>query len=318
MDVRYMKGYPDQNNNTTNVDLIILDEFELLLQKKATIEEIRLIINGLAKKELLDYQDPRGNDWWLKKRTVLHKALDAKRLDVVKCLLEAGANPLIMNALGINALYNALSFTARLSSAPELLKELLAVLGMMIEKNPAVLMNKPEGGGGNGKSPLFLMGEQGQLEIFEFLLAKGAYLREKDIFEKVTALNKLIESVSYRKNLMDSTVLITHRDFLPAIEDAEESKDYVVAAVNRGQLALLKLILSKHPDYLHESFHGRTLLFRAVENNHGDIVKYLLENGAYPHSPNDEGIMPLEAATALKNEAIIAMLQNTAQAKMHR
>jgi ankyrin repeat protein len=88
----------------SNIHFEILDKVEQMMKQETTIRDIASVITVLKNNGLLNYQDNRYQG-----KTVLYKALEKRKLDIVKLLLEAGANPAVKNFSGQNALYLALS-----------------------------------------------------------------------------------------------------------------------------------------------------------------------------------------------------------------
>ena len=54
---------------------------------------------------------------------------------------------------------------------------------------------------------------------------------------------------------------------------------------------------------------GRTPLFIAVRNDHPGVVKLLLDGGAIPDIPDDQGRTAVTVAKELGNEAILRLLK---------
>lgn len=73
--------------------------------------------------------------------------------------------------------------------------------------------------------------------------------------------------------------------------------DTAIKAAYDGNLDYVKQCVESDAAYV-QSYddRGRTLLHYAAEGGHEDIVKYLLEHGAYASAQDNDGYTPVEAA----------------------
>lgn len=125
-----------------------------------------------------------------------------------------------------------------------------------------------------GGTPLFVACENGNLNMIEYLVEKGA---EIDVLDEagVAALQR----ASYRGNL----------DVVQCLVDLGANVDVVV-------------------DNDEEDVDGETPLFWACEGKSFDVVKYLVEHGADVNKENEYGETPLFKACYSGNENIVKYL----------
>ena len=82
-------------------------------------------------------------------------------------------------------------------------------------------------------------------------------------------------------------------------------------SAQRGNLDLVKfpIKMGVDPNYQHSEFMT-TLLIVSIEEEHPEIVKYLLQNGANPSQKEDFGNhTPLSMAKSTKNQQLIDLVE---------
>lgn len=96
----------------------------------------------------------------------------------------------------------------------------------------------------------------------------------------------------------------------PDLQDKDGFTALMWAAV-KGHLAVVQSLIERFNAQVNlQNTNGETALFLAVREEHDDIAKFLLQNGADPNMAclTDEGMFPLHVASAFGNGPLVALL----------
>ncbi len=140
-------------------------------------------------------------------------------------------------------------------------------------------------------NPTALTLMNGDEQNFKRLVEAGASLGPSSWYMKIACVNALTDAIEYIWMLVSPVLGIAYTT------DAE-----MFIAANYGHVEMVEFLLSKGA--------RPTTLRRAVEEQHPEIVKMLLEAGADPNEPDEyDERSTLKLATETKNEEIIGMLK---------
>ena len=184
---------------------------------------------------------------------LLHIAYQNKQMDIFDALLEAGANPNLLNE------YNeTLLLVALMDNNPDVVGKLLAA---GVDPNVSV-----------GKiPPLYIASENGYLEIVEKLLAYGANVNKDS--DSVTPLHNAIysESTNLVKTLLNAGADVnkqTNTGFAP-----------LHIACERGLIDIVGILVDAGANINAITAKGFTPIYIAASFGYDDIVEFLLEAG---------------------------------------
>lgn len=250
----------------------------------------------------LAFRDQNGN-------TALHRAVQRGNTDIVRLLLQAGADkmakgfgdatPLIMAAAcgykelvqllvdegtDISAIdgegYNVLHAAAQ-NGYPDLVRFLLECEGADIAS----------GAGTGVATPLQVAARAGWVDVVKLLLEKGASTADKGP-HGFTALHS---AASRGKAEVVKLLLDYGADSRIRTEGLSTA---LTLAATDGHRKVVKLLLDRGADIMEKGPHGYTALHLAAEEGHHDVVQLLLQRGADITATENEGSTALHLATA--------------------
>ncbi|KAF7489736.1 Leucine-rich repeat serine/threonine-protein kinase 1 [Sarcoptes scabiei] len=230
---------------------------------------------------LLGYEAQNINSQDDKGRTALHEAVIANSLECVQLLLENGANP-------------------------------------NLKQNYSDDLNQ------SGKTPLHLAVQNGRLDLVKVLLKNNANIFIRD-GNHLTA-SKLARSLkyyeicqmlrssldSYRSNLYESLAVLVHKGDMISFEDLlsktiQEIRDDLNGSIEideASNLKLLRSIVNFVP------YGSNTLLFKACQEGHQEIVEKLIDIGADSRQHPQTKYSPLYIASYHNRIQICRLLLN--------
>ncbi|XP_048133697.1 protein ACCELERATED CELL DEATH 6-like [Rhodamnia argentea] len=247
---------------------------------------------------------------------LLHVAARAGRIRTVELLLNHGMPESYFNNLGNTALHEAVK-----NGNFDLTNLLLSrCSGLLYEKNK------------EGKCPLYLAVETGDLEIFKLLL--GAVDRNEDLSSRIKGMSPVHGAVSHRRIDMlkemsnrtkelfclrdagDGTPLhlAAHLDYVEgvkflvhefprsAFKRDKEGYFPIHVACKMGRLEIVKELLRHWPntEELLDFNEGQNILHVAAKYGRASVVKYILSNPELEkliNAKDEEGNTPLHVAT---------------------
>ena len=209
------------------------------------------------------------NDHYVFFRSFLMIAIQTQNINIVKLLLENGADVNQCDEMGNNSLIVAARTQSDDSNALDIIKLLLKYNVNIKQKNipmPEQKNSLPDYEKGHtalSESIIF-----GNANVFFLLLENGASLDE------LTDINYLIKSMADLGNFTDK-----HLEILELLlsKTNDNDPDYLYEYARGGNINVIKLLIEK---YNYFDVDDRAFLASA-ENNHYDLTKYLLEkNGS--------------------------------------
>ncbi|XP_014671481.1 PREDICTED: ankyrin-1-like [Priapulus caudatus] len=244
--------------------------------------------------------------------TSLYHAACSGQLDIVNLLLEAGADPNVADSYGRTTLYRASCFGR------------LDIVRLLLETgaNPNVAETR------NGATPLMMAVKDGEEAVVRMLLSHGADANAADSQGRnslyyaafsgwLDIVRLLLEAGADPTSLYHAACLVRMdigRLLLEAGADPNVAKTNsrampLMMAVNKGDEAVVRMLLSHGADANAADSYGQTTLYQAACFDRLDIVRLLLEAGADPNvAQNMSEKMPLMMAVNKGKEAVVQML----------
>ncbi|HBL98999.1 TPA: hypothetical protein DDZ86_05150 [Candidatus Dependentiae bacterium] len=232
------------------------------LVKKNEIEKVKDFLKNNREKEIINAQNSYG-------KTPLYQACSKNYKDIVKLLLENGANPNIPNKDKETPLYWACA------------KGYLEIVKLLLEKgaNPNIANKDKE-------TPLYLTCSNNFIEITRLLLENGA---------KVNILNKNGWTSLYWaccNYKLDIVKLLLEKD--ADVNIANKNRETpLYPACYLGYLDIVELLLKKGAKVNIPGPNGWPPLYWACAQDYEDIVKLLLKKGADVNITGPNGWTPL-------------------------
>lgn len=265
--------------------------------------KVELVKMLLVHKQLIDSKTKEGST------PLICSAKGESHSEVCEVLLKAGADPLLKNEDGWNAMHLAV-----LAGNSEIVK-MLCVHKQLIDSQIK-----------EGKTPLMLAAREGDLKVFDVLLKAGADLRKIDQdgwnamhLAAINGHTEIVKILSAHKQLIDSKIKLGQTPLLLATEEGhletcevllkaganpltiyEDDWNAMHLAASEGKTKIVKLLLV-HKQLIDSKIKmGHTPLLLAAQKGHLEICEVLLKAGANPlatdensenamHSAADEG-----------------------------
>lgn len=200
-------------------------------------------------------------------RTALHWAVYNNHLEVVKVLLEYGANTEVRSG----------SFNLHIIHLAVYIRSLEMVL-LLLKHNPAWINTEcsPE------VTPAILAAILGFEEIVGHLLQVRGYVRDKTLVKPKPLTQKACFAMAAKyghANLLNVLLEFSYRLPQNCIEDRGLNLLHITAG--NGNLAAVDLVFKKYPIFLNKGdSYNQTPLFWAVKNACFEVVQYLIQQGA--------------------------------------
>lgn len=209
--------------------------------------------------------------------TALHWAAQQDRADLVRLLLDAGADARAANRYGATPLA-----VACLSAGAPVVSALLDAGA------------DPNTSSGEGQTALMTAARAGKAEVVRLLLARGATVEAKERWRGQTALMWAVAE--------------GHADVVRVLLDAganakaKTDKGFTpfLFAVRGGNQALVEAMLAAGADVNETAGEGTTALAIAIVNAHYELAAWLLDRGANPNTDMPGGTA-LHAATRTRD-----------------
>jgi ankyrin repeat protein len=204
--------------------------------------------------------------------TILHRAAEKGRKEVVALLLEEGASPDIRDRMG-----NTPVQTAAIEGHLDIVRLLFEAGANLNTTNDY------------GLTPLLNALFNDNREVATFLLRNGA-----DADYKSRQGSPALLIAAQKANLAFLDLLIAHGADMRA--KGQFNARVLHAAVTSNQLNVVKFVVSKGAEIEVKDTYGRTPLHEAVINNNHDIVAFLVSKGADFNAKDLNGYSPFKIA----------------------
>jgi ankyrin repeat protein len=275
--------------------------------------EIKDFLCNVAVK-LLEAENHQGS-----KKTPLLLAITHANVDVVKYLVERGADISVTDEYGEAPLFDAVC-SGNLGVVKYLVEEKglnvnikandgttplfkaaawsgkLEVVKYLVEKGADV--NAKDN---NGETPLFDAALFGKLDVVKYLVGKGA-----DVNAKNNDGRTPIHFAAKNSNV-DVVKFLVEKGADVNAKNNDGWTPILVAALNNSNVDVVKFLIEKGADVNTKNQYGTTPLYLATQEGHLEVVKYLLEKGADVNAKNNDGKTALDVA---ENEEIKEILRN--------
>ena len=235
----------------------------------------------------------------------LTEAISTGRLDLVKVLIEHGADPHHRNHGG-SGLLDIAAFSGR----PEIAKHLVSLgaeanvhhaaaigditlLKRLLTKDPSIV------------GPLHAAARAGQVGSVEYLLSIGASVHATHHFGH-TPLAKVAECRVPEVRLQIARLLLSHGADPDSLA-GHHGGTVLHRAIMAGDDTLAQLLLENGADPNRQDFSGKSALHHAVEKNR-KLVELVLNYSPDLSVASRSGETPLTYALRLKKTAIVKML----------
>jgi len=256
----------------------------------------------------------------LEERTALMAAASKDHLELVRALLDRGADPRYRGDGGMGALHIAAWEGHRgvvdvlLAHDPELLdlpgyREGTALLEAADRGHTELVCSLLERGADvrkqdcDGARALDSAAREGRQEVVEVLLAHEPELLDLPGFKERTAL-----MAAARGGHLELMLSLLERGADPRKVDAGGARALVHAAAN-GDRRAVEALLALDPELLNFAGPGEsTALVAAARNGHFELVRNLLERGADPYKRGAEGAQALDWAAHQGHQAVVELL----------
>ena len=251
------------------------------------------------------------------RRTALIAAIEKGHVDVVKQLLNRGADPnwVIPSNDPLLPGHSGLTLAVRFGHS--------AIVKELLRWKADASFEKTSGG-----TPLSYAASCGHVDILKQLLKAGARLTDhvmdgavRQGHEKAVEILLKVGANPNRPNIIKETLLSTasgngHLGLVKllikygaATERAQRGLTPLMWAVIRRHDEVAKWLIKHSVELETKDNGGRTALHHAVANHRLDIVKQLVASGAKVGAKNSKGITPLEIALELKNRKLVDLLR---------
>lgn len=213
---------------------------------------------------------PDNSSW-----TPLMSAAQSGRIEIVRILIQGGANPNQGNTA--NSIVEVPLTIASLSERIDVIKQLL------------------KDGATTGKDKAFLIAiRKGNQEAFDLLLDQDSPLKEA-----------LIDTARYgRKTMFDRLLGL----------DAKPSNEALIVAAQGGRLDMVKELIERGVNVNEQLLNGKTALIAAAQSGHLDLVQLFLDRGANINvtyevrRPDSEIVTALTSAIQYRHDEIALLL----------
>jgi len=144
-------------------------------------------------------------------------------------------------------------------------------------------------------------------DIFHQLVTAGAHLDQPSALDGSSPLMLSIKRnhLPAFKRLVDEGAALKRSEG-GSLRDSSEWTPFLLAAYE-GRIAILSIILSRHPEVVNEKFQGNNALHIACQRGHEACMNMLLLKGISPDEPNAAGIMPAELASTWGAKAMLGI-----------
>ncbi|QRM15421.1 ankyrin repeat protein [Mudlarkpox virus] len=202
----------------------------------------------------------------------LHQAVSAKRINIVRKLIDMGHN---VNAKDI---YHGGYYPIHLLVEDRCQGD-LSMAKLLLERGANI-----EAKDDNGYTVLFNAAKKGKTHLVKFLLEHGADIKSS------TNNTLMMYAVTSRKISTVKCIINHDIELLNA--------DSIIPALCNSDTKMLRFLIESGVDINQRNSYRKTALHYAIEkNNDANLIKILLDNNADINSTDDRGQTPLHIAT---------------------
>ncbi|KAF5975633.1 ankyrin repeat-containing protein [Fusarium bulbicola] len=280
-DAQGMNHLPDHHNRATVNGVL----FHLAVHHD-WINIIKLAIS--ADKRLLNWVDPNSGS------TALHIAIESAHVDVIKTLLDTGADPNLKDGDGLVPFAKAMRSNN------------LEIVRMLLDSGRDIMVDEPDKAGVTPFLRACLDGEKAVPVIHELLekakdkVDLNARL-PRDDKENECGRTALIIAPFLDREMEGSDSLfnlLLEHGADPNVPCAKHGNTPLSKAAGRGHVQAIRKLLEFNAQPNIVSKRGFTPLSRAAGNGHALAVRKLLDSNANPNQENHEGETALHSCSA--------------------
>ena len=252
------------------------------------------VISENSTVKAIDYQDKNGN-------TLLHKLVLKNRSDLIKSLVENGANPNIQNKEGNTIMHLAARNEVEINNFGLLLdldginfdilnndgyspltliiknNDILKFVRLVNSKNVNLNLENNE-----GLTPLLYTIQENNLKMFNILIGKGVNIN----LENKNGISPLMYAINQRNYDMFNKLIEAGANINS--KDKNNGNTLLHIAVTKKDLKLVKFLIEKGANIDLQNKYGNTPLHLAVPYGYKDIVNFLIFQGANTNIKNEK------------------------------
>lgn len=223
----------------------------------------------------------------------LNVAVLSDKMEMVKHLLKRG--------LDINSYDVDVSGHTPLTAAVQ--SKNLKMVKFLLSKDADINLMS----GYNRSTAIDIAATIGDLEIFKYLLNRGAKFNESEVQRSRILMNAAVGgNIDIVEYLLSKDIKVDSPD--------GNGKTPLIAASGRGNIGVVKLLLSKQSDINHHTTYGFSALSLAMISKRIDVIKLLLEKGAdvdkVMRFRGDKKISPVEYSKENFNKDIYKLIKS--------
>ncbi len=211
--------------------------------------------------------------------TPLHKAAEKNSTQTARVLLKHGAD---LNAL--NALHHTPLVTACACGSLETAWVMIRQSG----KIPQLIKDKA----------LLAVAEKNALKTAELMIRTGAQINSKP-----EGRSPLYQALS--QDCQDTAALLIHHNADVNTRNDLEGKTPLHAAAAAGNILMVQLLVRSGAEVNAADSDCTSPVFYAAEQRSGDMLRFLIDNGALIQARNNEGLTPLHLASGKETAEIL-------------
>lgn len=227
-------------------------------------------------------------------KTPLHFAVEAENENIVKVLIDAGAD---VNAMNKDE-YTPLRLVPQSDDNVNILK-LLIDAGSDVNSNSSLW---------NDGTLLHEAAESGKVNILKVLLESGADVNAKNSFENNTPLQLAASSRHNPNNLTIAKTLIDSGADIDAKNCVDNTPLH--SSVLYKNFDFVRLLIDAGADLNSKSKSNITPLILSTYSNYKDISKLLVDSGANVNTRTEYGWSPIHGAARWENDYILKLAIN--------
>ncbi|CAF4384462.1 unnamed protein product, partial [Rotaria sp. Silwood2] len=246
----------------------------MLAAEQGYFECVKLLVQAGADLELAP-NGPSALKMNLCGRTPLFCAVKEGRTDIVKYLLDRGANPRVQNHYGVSALW--------IASRKGMLQIVELLLNAGAETHVAPFGNQANKLNITGWTPLYAAMKSRKFDVVKLLLKRDA---DPNAVTKLGSTPFLLASEICDLDIIEACVKAgADLDFAPSGSDADNlnitGQTALFMATLKDRVDIAKFLIGKEADVNVQNRYGISPLLLCAESGNQELVQALIEAGAY-------------------------------------